>query len=131
MGGAYAFSKAVSANLREKDDSWNTAIGGFFGGSIIGLRCEQEALQSRGHERRLIFRAVRTTPAFFGYGAGLSVLMGAFDYCGGRFSGYKKDPTLDEVNRKTELRKNRRKSIEETVAELGEGRGMYLGRPTL
>lgn len=70
------------------------------------------------------YATVRTTPAFFGYGAGLSILMGAFDYCGARFSGYKKDPTVDEVDRKTELRRNRRKPIEETVAELGEGRGM-------
>lgn len=38
MGGAYAFTKTVSANLRQKEDAWNTAIGGFFGGSMIGLR---------------------------------------------------------------------------------------------
>lgn len=52
--------------------------------------------------------------------------MAAFDYSGAKFSGYRKDTTVDEVDRKTELRKNRRKPIEETVAELGEGRGMPL-----
>lgn len=39
MGGAYEFSKCASANLRQKDDSYNGAIGGFFAGSMLGLRC--------------------------------------------------------------------------------------------
>jgi len=39
MGGAYEFTKLASANLREKDDSWNTAIGGFLAGGVLGLRC--------------------------------------------------------------------------------------------
>lgn len=39
MGGTYEFAKLASANLREKDDSWNTAIGGFLAGSIMGIRC--------------------------------------------------------------------------------------------
>ena len=38
-GGAYGFAKAASANLREKDDSWNPAIGGFLSGAVLGLRC--------------------------------------------------------------------------------------------
>jgi hypothetical protein len=40
MGGTYEFTRIASANLREKDDSLNTAIGGFLAGSIMGLRCE-------------------------------------------------------------------------------------------
>lgn len=39
MGGAYEFSKCAAANLREKDDTWNPTIGGFFAGSMLGLRC--------------------------------------------------------------------------------------------
>lgn len=39
MGGTYEFAKIASANLREKNDSWNPAIGGFLAGSIMGLRC--------------------------------------------------------------------------------------------
>lgn len=39
MGGAYAFSKDAAANLRQKDDSYNSAIGGAFAGSMMGLRC--------------------------------------------------------------------------------------------
>ena len=38
MGGAYSFTKIASANLRREDDAWNTAIGGFVGGFIMGLR---------------------------------------------------------------------------------------------
>jgi hypothetical protein len=40
MGGTYEFARNAAANLREKDDSLNTAIGGFLAGSILGLRCE-------------------------------------------------------------------------------------------
>ena len=39
MGGAYEFFKTAAANLRKKNDTYNEAIGGFFGGSIAGLRC--------------------------------------------------------------------------------------------
>lgn len=38
MGGTYEFAKTASANLREKQDPLNTAIGGFFSGAILGLR---------------------------------------------------------------------------------------------
>ena len=39
MGGAYEFSKCASANLREKDDTYNSFIGGALAGSMLGLRC--------------------------------------------------------------------------------------------
>lgn len=38
MGGTYEFVKTASANLREKEDPWNVALGGFFSGSVLGLR---------------------------------------------------------------------------------------------
>lgn len=38
MGGTYEFVKTASANLRETNDHWNTALGGFFSGAILGLR---------------------------------------------------------------------------------------------
>ena len=56
-------------------------------------------------------------------GAGLAVILAAFNYTGGRLSGYAKDPDVDEVGRKEYLRRNRRRPLEDTVAELGEGRG--------
>lgn len=43
MGGTYEFAKTASANLREQQDSWNTAIGGFFSGAILGLRGQSQA----------------------------------------------------------------------------------------
>jgi len=39
MGGSYEFVRYATANLREKDDSLNTALGGFVAGNILGLRC--------------------------------------------------------------------------------------------
>ena len=66
---------------------------------------------------------VRTMPAVLGYGAGLAVLLGSFDYTGGQLRGYDKDPEVDEYERKQQLRKNRRRPIQETLEELGEGRG--------
>lgn len=68
--------------------------------------------------------SVRTMPAVLGYGAGLAVLLGTFDYTGGVLTGYTKDPEVDEYERKEMLRRNRRRPIQETVTELGEGRGM-------
>ncbi|KAK4990877.1 hypothetical protein LTR66_005367 [Elasticomyces elasticus] len=106
MGGAYEFTKTASANLRRKQDAWNPAIGGFFAGSMLGLK-------------------FRTAPAVLGYGAFTAVILGVFTYTGGRLSGYVRDPEVDEVSRKEYLRKNRRRPIDEVVNQLGEGRGIY------
>lgn len=38
MGGTYEFVKTASANLREAEDCYNTALGGFFSGSLLGFR---------------------------------------------------------------------------------------------
>jgi hypothetical protein len=64
-----------------------------------------------------------TAPAVFGCAAVVSVGMGAFAYTQG-LTGYKKDPELDEFERKQALRANRRRPIEETISEIGEGRGV-------
>jgi hypothetical protein len=61
-------------------------------------------------------------PLILGYGAFTSVLLTAFEYTGGRLSGWDRDPEVDEYERKVALRKNRRRPIEETIAEVGEGR---------
>jgi len=52
-------------------------------------------------------------------------VLGAYDYTGGALTGYKKDPEMDEFERKEHLRKNRRRPIEQTISELGEGRGIH------
>ncbi|KAF1987603.1 mitochondrial import inner membrane translocase subunit Tim17 family protein [Aulographum hederae CBS 113979] len=106
MGAGYAFTRAASANLRQKDDTYNTMIGGFTAGALLGLK--------RGG-----------SPAIVGYGTGVAIVLGLFDYGGASLWGYPKDPLVDEVARKEHLRKNRRRSVEETIAELGEGRGIY------
>lgn len=62
-------------------------------------------------------------PMTLGCGATLAVIQGVFDYGGGKFSGYDKDPNVDEYERKEYLRKNRRRPIQETLEQLGEGRG--------
>ena len=68
-------------------------------------------------------RVVRTAPAVIGYGSALAVVLGAFNYAGGKLTGYEIDSNVDEVARKEYLRKNRRRPLEETVEQLGEGRG--------
>lgn len=106
VGSCFEFVTAASANLRERNDYLNPTIGGFISGTIVGLK-------------------VGTTPAVLGYSAGAAIIMGVFNFTGGRFTGFEKDPELDEFERKQQMRKNRRRPIEETIAELGEGRGIY------
>ncbi|KAK3400558.1 NADH:ubiquinone reductase [Sordaria brevicollis] len=105
-GGAYQFAQQASANLREKDDAWNHALGAFIGGSVYGLRSLR-------------------IPVVLGIGAMTGSLIGAFAYTGGSFGGHKKDPEVDEYERKEAMRLNRRRPVEETLAEVGEGRGIY------
>lgn len=69
--------------------------------------------------------AARTFPALLGYGAALATAMGTFEYTGGSLWGYKKNADIDEFERREQLRKSYRTSGEQTLAELGEGRGMY------
>ena len=61
-----------------------------------------------------------------GYGSALAIMLFAFDYSGGHWTGYIRDPDVDEIDRKEALRKNRRRPLEETIYELGEGRGMSV-----
>nr|POF08258.1 nadh-ubiquinone oxidoreductase 21.3 kda subunit [Quercus suber] len=110
MGGVYQFSKDCSSNLREKDDALNSALGGFMAGTMMGLR-------------------FRSLPGVFGYGTALAAILGAFSFTGGKLSGSKRDRDHDEVARKMEMRKNRRRPLEETVNELGEGRGKICPSP--
>lgn len=43
MGGVYSFFRTASANLRQSDDSYNEAVGGFLAGSVLGLRCKHSS----------------------------------------------------------------------------------------
>ncbi|KAL8674919.1 MAG: hypothetical protein Q9168_000723 [Polycauliona sp. 1 TL-2023] len=51
--------------------------------------------------------------------------VGTFDYTGGRMTGFARDAEVDEYERKEQMRRNKRRPIEETLQELGEGRGIY------
>jgi hypothetical protein len=73
----------------------------------------------------LIRLAAGSTPAVLGFGALTAIVLGAYDYTGGALTGYRKDPEMDEFERKEALRKNRRRPVEETINELGEGRGTF------
>lgn len=55
----------------------------------------------------------------------MAVVLSAFQFTGGRLQGYRRDPEIDEVARKEYMRKNRRRPIDETVNQLGEGRGEF------
>ncbi|KAL4797231.1 hypothetical protein BDV19DRAFT_359182 [Aspergillus venezuelensis] len=106
MGATYEFVKTSSANLRETHDHWNVALGGLFSGAILGLKA-------------------RTFPSMLGHGAALAIFMGAFEYTGGSLYGPKRDPHVDEFERREKLRTQWRTPGEQTLAELGEGRGIY------
>lgn len=62
----------------------------------------------------------------FGYGATLAALLGTLEYTGGTLLGSKKrDPNVDEFERREKVRTAYRTPAEQTFAELGEGRGMW------
>lgn len=75
--------------------------------------------------------SARSLPAALGYGVALSAGMFAFDFTGGSLFGTSKDKDVDEFDRRTKLRKAFQSPGEQTVAELGEGRGMYPSTSTL
>ena len=58
-----------------------------------------------------------------GYALTLSVALGVFNFSGGVFTGVKKDSTLDDYDRKQDLKARARRPIQETINEIGEGRG--------
>lgn len=66
-------------------------------------------------------------PAIFGYGALTSVLITAYEYTGASLRGKNpwanEDDGLDEFERREQTRKPKRRPIEQTIAEIGEGRG--------
>lgn len=59
----------------------------------------------------------------FGFGVSFAVVMGLTDYTGG-FIGHNRIRTNpDEYEEKEFARRNRRQPIEETLVNIGEGRG--------
>lgn len=60
-------------------------------------------------------------PVIFGLGAGLAVVSATLKFTGGSLAG-SRDPNVDHYAQKVAMRENRRRPIEETLAEVGEGR---------
>ena len=118
-GGVYCFVKDAAANLRQVDDHYNSAIGGGLAGAVVGLARKCPPGLPRG-SRRLTLFAEKSMPRVFGFGAGMAVLLSAANYTGGLKGN--KDKEADEFSRKEAMRMNRRRPIEETLAEVGEGR---------
>ena len=58
-----------------------------------------------------------------------AAVIGVFAFTGGKLSGFDKDPNVDEYERKEAMRLNRRRPVEETLAEVGEGRGKSGTKP--
>jgi len=107
MGGAYQFVSTASANLREQNDWWNHSLGGFCSGAIVGL-------------------TKRSMPAVLGNGFALGAVLGIVSYTGGNVFGAPSNDLDDDPGmRKEELRKRFRRPINETINEIGEGRGIY------
>ncbi|GJN71541.1 mitochondrial import inner membrane translocase subunit Tim17 family protein [Purpureocillium lilacinum] len=101
--GAYAFFSRTMMNLREKDDAWAAAFGGFMCGGVLGLPS-------------------RRMPVVMGIGALIGGLQGTLHLFGARIDSFKKED--DEFARKETVRRTTRVPIEQTISEVGEGRGI-------
>lgn len=107
MGGTYGFVTAASANLRGSNDFLNNAVGGAAAGAILGA-------------------GKRTMPAVVGNAALLGVTLGVMGYVGtGVFGRQDVRPEEGRWPTKEEMRKRYRRPLNETINELGEGRGIY------
>lgn len=62
-------------------------------------------------------------PSVVGNGLALGVIMAAVQYTGGSFFRDPHDMDIDQFPTKEELRKRFRRPVNETINELGEGRG--------
>ncbi|CAH0037241.1 unnamed protein product [Clonostachys solani] len=100
---AYVLFSRTTMNLREKEDIWATTLGGFACGATLGL-------------------PFKRFPPVFGLGAAVGLAHGLFYVFGNRLDSFKNEE--DEFERKEILRRNKRRPIAETIAEVGEGRGI-------
>ncbi|KAM0552015.1 hypothetical protein ACHAPJ_008125 [Fusarium lateritium] len=100
---AYVFFSRTSMNLREQNDPFSAALGGFALGAVLGL-------------------PTRRMPIVVGLGSGIAVFQGMFHYLGGRYDSFKREG--DEFERKEIVRRSTRLPIEQTISEIGEGRGI-------
>ncbi|KAK5050338.1 hypothetical protein LTR84_003619 [Exophiala bonariae] len=106
-GGAYQFATSVSANLRQKDDFVNNTIGGAIAGALMGAAKRKAP-------------AVALNAFLLGTAAGVVGFTQA-----STFASAGDDPQIDRIAEKDAAKKRFRRPINETINELGEGRGIY------
>ncbi|KAF1843759.1 uncharacterized protein K460DRAFT_342272 [Cucurbitaria berberidis CBS 394.84] len=107
VGATYQFTLDSTSNLRQKDDCYSEAIAGFAAGCGVGI-------------------ARRSLPFMLGAGAAFSAVLSAYRYTNGFKGGVDLQTDGDnEVERRDELKKMRRRPLSETIEQLGEGRGIY------
>ncbi|OAA73628.1 Mitochondrial import inner membrane translocase subunit Tim17 family protein [Cordyceps fumosorosea ARSEF 2679] len=100
---AYTFVSRTTMNLREKDDALAAGLGGFAAGAVIGLPSKR-------------------MPIVFALGGLVGGVQTAFRLAGGRLDSFKEEE--DEFARKETARRTTRVPVEQTVSEVGEGRGI-------
>jgi len=98
VGGLYPFARAVSSNLREKNDPWNSFNGGFTAGLASILK-------------------IRTLPGIVGFATALGFSMAIFDWAGNSLQGLSKDDMSPDKNPMFSVTK--RVPREQTLRELG------------
>lgn len=65
--------------------------------------------------------SARRIPVVVGLGSGIGAFQGMFYYLGGRYDTFRHE--RDEFARKETIRRTTRLPIEQTISEIGEGRG--------
>ncbi|WZH46431.1 Putative NADH2 dehydrogenase Ubiquinone chain [Fusarium acuminatum] len=70
----------------------------------------------------IIGLGAKRMPIVVGLGSGLALFQGTFHYLGGRYDSFKREG--DEFERKEIVRRSTRLPIEQTISEIGEGRGI-------
>ncbi|RDA87040.1 hypothetical protein CP532_3214 [Ophiocordyceps camponoti-leonardi (nom. inval.)] len=100
---AFAFVYTATSNLRQKTDTLAVTLGGFVSGSVLALPS-------------------RSFPALLGYGSLVAVLQGSFFFLGNRLDSFYDED--DEFERKEIIRRTTRIPVQQTIAEIGEGRGI-------
>ncbi|KAF5095141.1 hypothetical protein DV451_004788 [Geotrichum candidum] len=108
-GSAFTFGQSVSANLREKNDAWNTFIGGAAAGAIIGA-------------------TYKTLPKIIGFATLVGSAVGIYEFSGG-LAGFGREKALSVTGELTELEDGQkqgffdvvsRRPLSQTLDELGD-----------
>ncbi|KAI6779938.1 NADH-ubiquinone oxidoreductase 21.3 kDa subunit-like protein [Emericellopsis cladophorae] len=99
----YMFVRGATNNLMGREDAWGSAAGGFAAGAILGLPSKR-------------------MPVVMGLGAAVGLSQGLFTLFGDRLGSFKQEN--DEFERKESIRRTTRIPVEQTIREVGEGRGI-------